>query len=157
MENWKKDRIASALDGSNPTVLAKMKSGFAVFGDTQFLPGYCVLLGYPKVFSLNDLSIVDRTVFLTDMTLIGDAITSVFNPLRINYDILGNLDTYLHAHIFPRYEWEDDELRKGPVMLYPKENWTNPSEEQYHSHEKFLDVRSKLQSKLEALMISTYV
>ena len=154
MEAWKNDRISSALDGTNPTVLAKMKSGFAVFGDTQFLPGYCVLLGYPKVYSLNDLSLADRAVFLTDMSIIGDAITAVLNPLRINYDILGNLDNYLHAHIFPRYEWEEEHLRKGPVALYPPENWSNPTAEQRFDHSKFLDIRAKLQDKLCELIDS---
>lgn len=36
MEDWKKDRIGSAVKGENPTVIAKMKSGFVVIGDTQF-------------------------------------------------------------------------------------------------------------------------
>ena len=48
-EDWKKDRIASAHLGENPMVIAKMRSGFAVIGDTQFLPGYCVLLPLVKV------------------------------------------------------------------------------------------------------------
>ena len=104
MDDWKKDRFASILDGTNPTVLARMKSGFAVFGDTQFLPGYCVLLRYPMVSSLNDLPLAERTVFLTDMGIVGDALIKVLNPLRINYEILGNLDAYLHAHIFVRPE-----------------------------------------------------
>jgi hypothetical protein len=47
--DWRRDRIGSALRGENPMVLAKMKSGFAVIGDTQFLPGYCLLLAYPRV------------------------------------------------------------------------------------------------------------
>lgn len=46
MADWQKDRIASALRGENPTVLMRLQSGFAVFGDTQLLPGYCVLLAY---------------------------------------------------------------------------------------------------------------
>jgi diadenosine tetraphosphate (Ap4A) HIT family hydrolase len=117
---WKKDRIGSSVRGENPTVLAKMKSGFAQFGETQFLPGYCVLLAYPQVGCLNDLDICQRADFLIDMSLLGDAITSVYQPLRINYDILGNTDPYLHAHVFPRYVWEE-ERRKRPVWLYPDE------------------------------------
>ena len=84
MENWKQDRIGSAERGENPTVMVKMKSGFAVIGDNQFLPGYCVLLRYPQVNSLNELSLVERTQYLIDMTLIGDAILAVCKPLRIN-------------------------------------------------------------------------
>lgn len=43
-DEWKKDRIVSAQNRTNPMVLAKLRSGYAVVGDTQFLPGYCVLL-----------------------------------------------------------------------------------------------------------------
>lgn len=68
-EGWRKDRIASAERGENPMVLARMRSGFAVVGDTQFLPGYCVLLASPKVNSLNDLSLSQRADFLLDMSL----------------------------------------------------------------------------------------
>ena len=89
MEDWKKDRVDSAAKGQNPTVLARMKSGFAVIGDTQFLPGYCVLLAYPKVSCLNDLTIKERSEFLTDMTLIGGAIDNICKPIRINYSIYG--------------------------------------------------------------------
>lgn len=49
MDDWKKDRIGSALRGENPTVIARMKTGFAVIGDTQFLPGYCLLLSLQPV------------------------------------------------------------------------------------------------------------
>jgi hypothetical protein len=61
MEDWKNDRVGSAERGSNPMVLARMKSGFAVIGDNQFLPGYCVLLGYPRAESLNALPLEQRS------------------------------------------------------------------------------------------------
>lgn len=121
MEDWKNDRIGSAERGENPMVMVKMKSGFAVIGDNQFLPGYCVLLGCPKADSLNDLPLKQRSQYLLDMTLIGDAIIKVCNPLRVNYSILMNLDHYLHAHIQARYDWEPDEYKCRPSFFYPKE------------------------------------
>lgn len=120
---WKNDRLQSTLSGENPTVLHRPKSGFAVLGDTQFLPGCCVLLGYPKTGSLNDLSMAQRSDFLLDMNTIGDAIMAVCKPAKVNYEILGNTDSFLRAHIFPRYDWEDNTGKKQPVWLYPKENW----------------------------------
>lgn len=122
---WYENRIESAKNGTNPMLMVEMKSGFAVFGDVQFLPGYCVLLPKREVFSLNDLSISERQQYLADMSLIGDAIMTACNPVRINYDILGNSDKYLHAHIFPRYEWESEERRSKPVWLYDESNWLN--------------------------------
>ena len=135
MNNWKIDRIYSAEIGENPTVMVKMKSGFAVIGDYQFLPGYCVLLGFPKVSSLNELSLAERTQYLIDMTLIGDAIIKTCNPLRINYSILMNLDNYLHAHIEARYDWEPDENKRRPSYFYPKEQ--RYSSQYEYSEEKY--------------------
>jgi len=98
MEDWKKDRIGSCLRGENPTMIVKMKSGFAVMADNQFLPGYCIFLRYPKVDSLTDLSLKERSQYLIDTTLIGDAISKVYNPRKINYSTLMNKDYYLHTH-----------------------------------------------------------
>ena len=152
--DWKKDRIASALSGENPTVILQTKSGFAVLADSQFLPGYCILLGYPQSADLNTLSPDARLAFLTDMCLVGDAITAVCHPLRINYEILGNTDTYLHAHIIPRYEWEPDESRKLPVWLYPAEHRAN-AELQFNmqNHGRLIQ---QLKEKLEELTQRAY-
>lgn len=121
MDNWKRDRIGAALRGENPMVLTRMKSGFAVIGDTQYLPGYCLLLGVPKVYDLADLPLPARIDFLRDMSLLGEAITAVCQPQRLNYEIFGNTDPFLHAHVLPRYAWEPAESLSRPVSLYPRE------------------------------------
>lgn len=133
MDDWRADRVGAAEAGINPMVIARMESGFAVIGDTQFLPGYCVLLASPQVDHLSDLTLSRRTSFLRDMSLLGEAIerASAGNGLRrVNYEILGNTDAYLHAHVFPRYEWEPPDRLVGPVFLYPRDQWTAP-EHQY--------------------------
>jgi hypothetical protein len=48
MADWRADRVDAAERGENPTVLRRMRSGFAVIGDSQFLPGYCLLLASPR-------------------------------------------------------------------------------------------------------------
>lgn len=115
MEKWYDNRIKSALDGTNPMVMKEMPGGFAVFGDVQFLPGYSVLLPKKDVSSLNDLNLDERTLFLRDMSILGDTISEACQPIRINYDILGNTDNFLHAHVFPRYLTESAERLKMPV------------------------------------------
>ncbi|MEV0563314.1 diadenosine tetraphosphate hydrolase [Dactylosporangium sp. NPDC050588] len=132
MDDWRKDRIRSALEGRNPAVLARLSSGFAVIGDTQFLPGYCLLLSDdPSADRLADLTRSRRLAFLADMDLIGEAVQTVcarHDPQfrRVNYSVLGNLDPILHAHIHPRYGWEPPELLRGPVSHYPAAAHTVP-------------------------------
>jgi diadenosine tetraphosphate (Ap4A) HIT family hydrolase len=46
---------------------------------------------------------------------------------RINLDILGNTDDFLHAHVWPRYDWEPPDRISAPVWLYPAEFWSTPT------------------------------
>jgi len=126
LEDWKHDRIAAAERGENPTVVLRMPSGFAVMGDTQFLPGYCLLLGMPRVHDLSALPLAKRLAFLRDMSLLGEAVEAVCSPQRVNYEIFGNADPFLHAHVLPRYAWEPAEYLRVPVSQYPRDVRLDP-------------------------------
>ncbi len=52
------------------------------------------------------------------MARIGDVILSVTGAERVNYEILGNSEPELHAHIHPRYADEPAEGRRLPVWFY---------------------------------------
>ena len=116
------ERVEAARAGTNPTVMCRMPSGWAVLGDVQGFRGYSLLLPDPVVVDLNALDASARVQFLSDMTVIGDALLDVTDAYRINYDILGNTDAALHAHIFPRYSDEPDEYRPRPVWVSPQRN-----------------------------------
>lgn len=94
-----------------PAAVCKLASGWVVLGEPQVLPGYCVLLPDPVVPHLNSLEAESRARFLSDMTLVGDALLSLTGAERINYAIFGNLEPALHAHIFPRSVLEPEALR----------------------------------------------
>ncbi|MNH17061.1 hypothetical protein D3C79_767150 [compost metagenome] len=111
-------RVALARTGANDKVICRMASGWAVMGDVQFLPGYCLLLPDPVVASLNDLDAEARATYLLDMARIGDAVLQATGAVRINYEILGNTEPELHCHIFPRSASEPEHNRKMPVWFY---------------------------------------
>jgi hypothetical protein len=111
------ERVALARAGENPTVIGRMASGWAVLGDRQRPIGYGLLLPDPVVPSINSLDRSERAVFLTDRVGIGDALLDVTGAYRINYEILGNTDRALHAHIFARHLSEEPQRRGGPVWL----------------------------------------
>jgi diadenosine tetraphosphate (Ap4A) HIT family hydrolase len=114
-------RVEAARAGTNPTVICRLPSGWAVLCDIQYLRGYCILLPDPVVESLNALDRSQRAEYLCDMALVGDALLEVTGALRINYAVLGNSDPALHAHIVPRYATEPEEYRKGLPWSYPPE------------------------------------
>jgi diadenosine tetraphosphate (Ap4A) HIT family hydrolase len=115
------ERLLELAEGRNPRMILKMRSGFAVMADNQFLPGYCLLLAYPQVSQLNDLDTYGRMTFLEDMATLGDAIDRVTECKRCNYAMYGNVDPFLHAHVWPRYDWEIDEYATIPPLAYPEE------------------------------------
>lgn len=131
-EDWRRDRVGSALRGSNPTVLAHLDASFAAIGDVQFLPGYCVALtDRPGIDRLTDLPRSERLRFLGDMDLLGEAVEQVCRRrdeafLRVNLEILGNTDGFLHAHVWPRYGWEPSDVVRMPVWAHPRQRWTDP-------------------------------
>ena len=112
-------RVREAQEGSNLTAICQVSSGWVVLGDGQFLRGYCLLLPDPVVPDLNALDRLQRMAFLYEMSVVGDALLEVTDAYRINYDILGNTEPALHAHILPRYLNEPLKYRVCPAWSYP--------------------------------------
>src|SRR6204780_1221315 len=110
--------VSAARAGTNPRVVARMSSGWAVFGKRQFVRGYALLLPDPVVPNVNALGAHERIAFLSDMSRLGDALLKVTGALRINYAIFGNQDPALHAHVIPRYLDEPEELRAQQPWAY---------------------------------------
>lgn len=129
--DWRQDRIGSAIRGENPTILARLPAAFAAIGDVQWLPGYCVLLvDDPSVTRLSELERGKWFDYLRSVDVLAEAVERVCAATdsafrRVNIEILGNTDPYLHAHVWPRYEWEPAERVRHPVWLYPSENWSD--------------------------------
>lgn len=129
-------RVQLCRDGAYEKCIAKMPSGWAVLGDVQFLSGYCLLLPDPVVPDLNAMSMEQRQHFLLDMTRLGDAVLAVTGAARINYEMLGNLEPALHAHVFPRFTDEPEELRTSPVWFY---DWKAAPEFNIDTHKPIMD------------------
>lgn len=157
MTDWRDDRVRAAIDERNPTVLAELDASFAVIGDVQFLPGYALALTkLPGVDRLSDLPRAERVRYLADVDLVATAVENVCSARdsgyrRVNVEILGNADAFLHAHIWPRYEWEPGNIVGKPVWLYPAERWRDPVTALGPGHD---DLRAGLTSEVDRLRAS---
>ena len=128
-----------------------MRAGFAVIGDVQHLPGYCVLItDDPDADQLTDLSPQRQLVFLEDMAVLGRAVSAVCarrDPAfrRINLEIQGNTDAFLHAHVTPRYDWEPADVVGWPAALH---HWTGQVSGEHALGPRHDDLRAALVAQL---------
>jgi len=129
--------------GAFERAICKLSSGWVILGDPQIVPGYCLLLPDPVVPHLNALDRDARERFLYEMTAVGDAILELTMALRINYEMLGNIEPALHAHLFPRYTTEAEEVRTEPIWLH---DWDAAEQFDSQRHTAFM---VSLKEKLE--------
>lgn len=112
--------VVAARDGREPRVIARLYSGWAVFGERQFVRGYALLLPDPVVPTLNSLGAQERAAYMADVSRLGDAVLKLTGAVRINYAIFGNQEPALHTHVIPRYADEPEKYRTAHPWTY---NW----------------------------------
>lgn len=112
------ERISAIQNGTNPYVVAESQSGYAVIGDHQFYRGYSLLLSKVHANELHELELPARTAFLEDMSEVAAAAFRAFRPRKMNYELLGNKDTHMHWHLFPRHN--DDAIPEMPIWSLDK-------------------------------------
>ncbi|WP_243059511.1 diadenosine tetraphosphate hydrolase [Nocardioides sp. SR21] len=151
-DDFRTDRVGSALAGTNPTVLRRMRASFAVIGDVQHLPGYCVLLtDDPNADQLTDLTPEQQLVYLEDAAMLARAVSTVCarrDPefRRINLEIQGNTDHFLHAHVTPRYEWEPEDIVGWPAAFH---HWTKRVTPEHALGPQHDDLRAEILAELD--------
>ncbi len=111
-------QVIDAREGREPRVIARLFSGWALFGERQFVRGYVLLLPDPVVPTLNALGTQQRIQYMLDMTRLGDALLKATGALRINYAVFGNQDPALHAHVIPRYLDEPEKYHGAHPWTY---------------------------------------
>jgi diadenosine tetraphosphate (Ap4A) HIT family hydrolase len=136
--------LRNAKDGHEPRLIARLPSGFVFAGDVQVLPGTCMLVADPMIASLNDLDEKARVQYSLDMIRIGDALLAATDSIRINYETWCNLTPYLHTHIVPRYEWEQEPKRGLPSRQAYDWNAARPFDPKGSEHEIFVRLQEFL-------------
>ncbi len=118
------DRIEMIKNGTNPYFVKELETGYVVLGDHQHFKGYTLFLCKQHETELFYLDKDFATKFMQEMMLVAGAVKSAFGAEKMNYELLGNGDTHLHWHLFPRSEGDIGSYGnhgKGPVWWYPRE------------------------------------
>lgn len=142
------ERIGQIERGENPYFVCALSTGYVVLGDHQRFQGYTLFLCKRHVTELYQLPWGFRTRFLQEMSLVAEAVAAVYRPEKMNYELLGNGDTHLHWHLFPRVS--GDTPQPGPVWWLPREEMWNdayrPSREQLAERTK--ELREEIERRL---------
>lgn len=118
------DRIQMIKEGTNPYFVRELETGYVVIGDHQHFRGYTLFLCKEHHTELFHLDSRTRQKFLNEMSIVSEAVFHAFHAEKMNYELLGNGDTHLHWHLFPRTKGDlgtYGNQGKGPVWWYPRE------------------------------------
>jgi diadenosine tetraphosphate (Ap4A) HIT family hydrolase len=98
-----RDLASTAPANEYRSVVADLAVSQLWLSVNQSVPGYCVLVHVRHVREPYDLDRGERTAFFEDVMRAARALESVFHPVKMNFEILGNAVPHLHCHIKPRY------------------------------------------------------
>ena len=118
------DRIQMIQENTNPWFVKELETGYVVIGDNQHFKGYTLFLCKEHKTELFQLDRTTKMKFLEEMSVVAEAVAKAFGAEKMNYELLGNGDTHLHWHLFPRVSGDLENYGnkgKGPVWWYPKE------------------------------------
>ena len=108
------ERAAARFDG----FIAELPRSWLILGDAQFYRGYTVLLAKRHIHEIHLMPRGEAHELLDELLAAGKALSAVVQPLKLNYECLGNQEPHVHWHIFPRSA--NDPMRLAPVWLRPE-------------------------------------
>lgn len=107
-----------ACDGRWPSAaqrIADCGSTVAYLHDDQFFPGWTVLVLKRHATELFDLTREERGRLVDEVADVARALAGEFQPVKVNYALLGNLIPHIHWHLIPRLV--DDPVPREPVWV----------------------------------------
>lgn len=112
-------RINMINEGTNKYFVKELETGYVVIGDHQYFEGYTLFLCKEHKSELHKLDKDYKEKFLIEMSIISEAVFKAFKPDKLNYELLGNGDSHMHWHLFPRRLTEETPIY--PVWWTPRE------------------------------------
>ena len=98
-------------------VIAESDAIWVTAGREAPLPGYACVVSKRHVVEPHELPAREGRVFWEDAMTTARVLNQLFRPIKMNYEIHGNVIPHLHLHLYPRFE--DDPYAIGPIASSP--------------------------------------
>lgn len=99
--------------------IAELGQCYVLLNRDQFFSGYCFVFTRDHVTELFHLDRAVRATVIEEVNAVAEALFSVFQPVKINYELIGNMVPHMHWHLVPRFS--DDPLWPRPIWSEPHE------------------------------------
>ena len=115
--------------------VVELEYSFVVLNRDQYFPGYTLLFTKQHATELFHLDRAVRSGLMEEVSRVAEALFTLFQPDKINYELLGNMVPHIHWHLVPRYSAD---------TLWPRPIWSEP-------HQEFLLSRKEYQESIELI------
>ena len=88
--------------------IADLESSRLFLHEDQFFPGYVLLVLRRHATELYDLYAPERRTLVEEVSRVAEALSRVFRPVKMNYELLGNQVPHIHWHLVPRLATDPD-------------------------------------------------
>ncbi|BCA78501.1 HIT family protein [Desulfuromonas sp. AOP6] len=96
----------------------------------QFFPGYTLVFTREHVTELFHLDKSVRQEVMEEVTTVAAALHQVFQPTKMNYELLGNMVPHMHWHLVPRFSSDP---------LWPRPIWSEPHQDETLSPQAYAE------------------
>lgn len=100
--------------------IVELEHCFVQLNRDQFFPGYTFVITREHVTELFHLDKQVRQGVVEEVNRVAKALAQVYQPAKMNYELLGNMVPHMHWHLVPRFT--DDHLWPRPIWSEPHQD-----------------------------------
>jgi diadenosine tetraphosphate (Ap4A) HIT family hydrolase/RimJ/RimL family protein N-acetyltransferase len=103
-------------DDEHGLTVARTATSVIRLARNQRARGYCVVIAARHAVEPFELPAAEARAFFDDVLATARAVRQACDPVKLNYEVLGNGIPHLHCHVVPRYA--DDGSPGAPLPLF---------------------------------------
>ncbi|HTY79916.1 MAG TPA: HIT family protein [Candidatus Bathyarchaeia archaeon] len=119
--------MCARVAGEGPLFVADLPTSRVYFNEDQFFPGWVFVVLKRHAVELYELEPGERAALIEDVNRVARALHRVYEPEKMNYELLGNQVPHIHWHLVPRLAGDPEP--RWPVWRVAHELKKLPAEE----------------------------